>query len=84
MKGKIKPISKLTKAMNGSTSPKDVMTKIDLATFVLIAAGPRLLRVLHQTSGLPSLSSAYRIVFKENYFKDSSLTALTTGSYLSY
>ena len=50
----------------------------DTATFVLIAGGPRLLHVLHQTSGLPSLSTIYRIVAKENYLKGLKIIASTT------
>ena len=61
----------LTKAMNGMYKAQGYGEKdYDLATFVLIAGGPRLLHVLHQTSGLPSLSTAYREVSKENYLKD--------------
>ena len=50
-----------------------------LATFVLIAGGPRLFHVLHQTSALPSRSTAHRDVSKENYLKDLDLTAFTTS-----
>ena len=43
---------------------------------VLLTGGPRLLHVLHQTSGLPSLT-AYRVVDRENTLKDVHLTLTT-------
>ena len=65
--------------MNGMYKPQGYGEKdYVLATFVLIAGGPRLLHVLHQTSGLPSLSIAYRVVSTENYLKDLDLTVLTS------
>ena len=70
----------LTKAMNGIYKAQGYGEKdYVLAPFVLIAGGPRLLHVLNQTSGLPSLSTAYRDVSKENYLKDLDLTAFTTS-----
>ena len=66
--------------MNGMYKPQGYGEKdYDLATFVLIVGGPQLLHVLHQTSGLSSLSTEYRVVSKENYLKDLDLTALTTS-----
>ena len=42
---------------------------------MLIAGGSRLLHVLHETSGLPSLSTAYRMIDKETPSKELKLTA---------
>ena len=60
-------IEKVNKAMHGLYSPKGY-TEFghDAFPFVLLAGEPRLLHVLHQTSGLPSLSSAYRVIDREN------------------
>ena len=46
--------------MHGLYSPKGYTEfDHDVCSFLLLAGGHKLLHVLHQTSGLPSLSSAY-------------------------
>lgn len=72
-------VDKLNKAITGVYKPKGYdKFDYDIRTIVLLTGGPRLLHVLHQTSGLPSLSTAYRIVDKENILKDVKLTLTTT------
>ena len=69
-------VDKLQSAISGLYSPKGYNeVDLDIGTCVLITGGPRLLHVLHKTSGLPSLSTAYRMIDKENPFKELKLTA---------
>ena len=66
--------------MDGLYSPKGYdQNDRDIAAFVVISGGPRLLHVLHQTSGLPSLSTAYREIDAANDLKDLRLTASHTN-----
>ena len=71
-------IEKVNKAMHGLYSPKGY-TELDhdVCSFGLLAGGPRLLHVLHQTSGLPSISRAYRVIDGENTLKYMQLTLTT-------
>ena len=72
-------LQKLQKAIAGMYSPKGYnQDDRDLAAYVLISGGPRLLHVLHQTSGLASLSTAYRDIDNANILKDCNITASTT------
>ena len=68
-------VEKLNKAISGIYSPKGYTDfDNDLAAFVQIPRRPRLLYVLHQTSGLPSLSSEYRKVSDANVLKGLNIT----------
>ena len=49
----------------------------DICSFILLAGGPRLLHVLHQNSGLPSLSTAYRVVDRNDELKKMNMTLTT-------
>ena len=71
-------VDKLEKAISGIYNPKGYnQLDYDICPMVLLTGGPRLLHVLHQTSGLPSLCTAYRVVDRENALKDVHLTLTT-------
>ena len=62
--------------MNGLYVPKGYTERdFDISSFFLLSYGPRLLHVLQQTSVLPSLSAAYRMVNNANTFKGLKLNA---------
>ena len=68
-------VEKLNKAIAGIYNPKGYAeSDKDLAVFVLIAGRHMLSHVLHQTSGLPALSAAYRTVNEANVFKGVNVT----------
>ena len=71
-------VDKLNKAISGIYNPKGYnQLDYDICSMVLLTGGPRLLHVLHQTSGLPSLCTAYCVVDRENALKDVHLTLTT-------
>ena len=68
-------VEKLNKSIAGIYNPKGYAEfNKDLAAFALIAGEPSLLHVLHQASGLPTLSTAYRTMNEANVLKGVNVT----------